>query len=597
MSPEPSSVDFRVSGNRKEFPEPLEQVEPPEYQLEAQNQNSENLGLVQEGPDHLPQLPQEDKQKGEPVCQFASEGAAVVQQPEINAPVLDRNEAQHSNLPNVTVNLVDLEVTVISEADKDTQHTLSQQQARGHLPESPEENNKVLLVLSVTVVVTVLIIIKDNNTFISATAAGTSPPPRNAPAPAGSLRPKVSHLDRQKIKAISPDYYAHSQCKILRCNAEYVSSTLSLREGGSPGTQRGGGRGGLASGGLCRALRSYALCTRRTARTCRGDLAFHSAVHGIEDLMIQHNCSRQGPTAPPPARGPALPGACPAPPTPDPCDYEARFSRLHGRAPGFLHCASFGDPHVRSFYHHFHTCRVQGAWPLLDNDFLFVQATSSPVASGANATTTRKITIIFKNMQECIDQKVYQAEVDNLPAAFEDGSINGGDRPGGSSLSIQTANPGSHVEIRAAYIGTTIIIRQTAGQLSFSIRVAEDVARAFSAEQDLQLCVGGCPPSQRLSRSERSRRGAIAIDTARRLCKEGLPVEDAYFQSCVFDVSVSGDPNFTVAAQTALDDARVFLPDLEKLHLFPSDAGPPLSPATFLVQLLSGLFVLWLCVQ
>lgn len=183
---------------------------------------------------------------------------------------------------------------------------------------------------------------------------------------------------------------AHSQCKILRCNAEYVSSTLSLRGGGPPDTPRGGGRGGPASGGLCRALRSYALCTRRTARTCRGDLAFHSAVHGIEDLMIQHNCSRQGPTAPPPARGPALP-AGPAPLTPDPCDYEARFSRLHGRAPGFLHCASFGDPHVRSFHHHFHTCRVQGAWPLLDNDFLFVQATSSPVASGANATTTRKV--------------------------------------------------------------------------------------------------------------------------------------------------------------------------------------------------------------
>lgn len=208
-----------------------------------------------------------------------------------------------------------------------------------------------------------------------------------------------------------------------------------------------------------------------------------------------------------------------------------------------------------------------------------------------------QITIIFKNMQECIDQKVYQAEVDNLPAAFEDGSINGGDRPGGASLSIRTADPGSHVEIRAAYIGTTIIIRQTAGQLSFSIRVAEDVARAFSAEQDLQLCVGGCPPSQRLSRSERNRRGAIAIDAARRLCKEGLPVEDAYFQSCVFDVSVSGDPNFTVAAQTALDDARVFLPDLEKLHLFPSDAAPPLSPATCLGWLLSGLFVLWLCIQ
>ncbi|XP_054419218.1 hemojuvelin isoform X3 [Pteronotus mesoamericanus] len=200
-------------------------------------------------------------------------------------------------------------------------------------------------------------------------------------------------------------------------------------------------------------------------------------------------------------------------------------------------------------------------------------------------------------MQECIDQKVYQAEVDNLPAAFEDGSINGGARPGGSSLSIRTAKPGSHVEIQAAYIGTTIIIRQTAGQLSFSIKVAEDVARAFSAEQDLQLCVGGCPPSQRLSRSECNHPGAITIDTARQLCKEGLPVEDAYFHSCVFDVLISGDPNFTVAAQAALEDARAFLPDLEKLHLFPSDAGVPLSSATLPAPLLSGLLVLLLCIQ
>ncbi|XP_007539135.1 hemojuvelin isoform X1 [Erinaceus europaeus] len=395
--------------------------------------------------------------------------------------------------------------------------------------------------------------------------------------------------------------HAHSQCKILRCNAEYVASTLGLRGGGSPGAGAGGRGAGAGAGGLCQALRSYALCTRRTARTCRGDLAFHSAVHGIEDLMIQHNCSRQGPTAPPPPRGPVLPGADPlrssGPPAVDPCDYEDQFSRLHGRAPSFLHCASFGDPHVRSFHHHFHTCRVQGAWPLLDNDFLFVQATSSPVALGANATTTRKLTIIFKNMQECIDQKVYQAEVDNLPAAFEDGSVNGGDRPGGSSLVVSTSNPGSHVEIRAAYIGTTIVIRQTAGQLSFSIRVAEDVARAFSAEQDLQLCVGGCPLSQQLSRSERSRRGAMTVDTARQLCKEGLPVEDAYFHSCVFDVLISGDPNFTVTAQAALEDARAFLPDLEKLHLFPSDVGVCLSSADGLAPLLSGLCVLWLCIR
>lgn len=205
-----------------------------------------------------------------------------------------------------------------------------------------------------------------------------------------------------------------------------------------------------------------------------------------------------------------------------------------------------------------------------------------------------QLTIIFKNMQECIDQKVYQAEVDNLPVAFEDGSVNGGNRPGGSSLSIRTAAPGGHVEIQAAYIGTTIVIRQTAGQLSFSIRVAEDVARAFSAEQDLQLCVGGCPPSQQLSRLERQRRGAISTETAWQLCKEGLPVEDAYFHSCVFDVLISGDPNFTVAAQAALEDARAFLPDLDKLHLFVSDTGAPTCTAMLRGPALSGLLLLWL---
>lgn len=38
-----------------------------------------------------------------------------------------------------------------------------------------------------------------------------------------------------------------------------------------------------------------------------------------------------------------------------------------------------------------------------------------------------QLTIIFKSFQECVEQKVYQAEMDELPAAFADGSKNGGD--------------------------------------------------------------------------------------------------------------------------------------------------------------------------
>ncbi|KAM6434737.1 hemojuvelin isoform 1-T2 [Liasis olivaceus] len=349
--------------------------------------------------------------------------------------------------------------------------------------------------------------------------------------------------------------HAQAHCTILRCNSEYVASTVHLR-------------GPNKSVAYCLALRAYARCTRHTARTCRGDLAFHLAVHGIEDLMAQHNCSKEGPSPAP--RPPRPPGAG----SPDICDYEKAFAHKHGRLPTYQHCASFGDPHVRTFGDEFHTCRVEGSWPLLDNHYLFAQATNSPVAKGSNATATSKITIIFKNMKECIDQKVYQAEANSLPAAFEDGSVNGGERPGGHSLRILERAPGQHVEIRAAYIGTTIAVRQAGNQLSFSIRVAEEVARSFTEEQDLQLCVGGCPLSQRLSRHEGCcGQGAITAEKAYWLCKEKLPVEDAYFHSCVFDVVASGDSNFTLAAHGALEDARVFHPDAKKLHLFQHDAA------------------------
>ncbi|XP_066467051.1 hemojuvelin [Tiliqua scincoides] len=364
----------------------------------------------------------------------------------------------------------------------------------------------------------------------------------------------------------------YSHCKILRCNSEYVASTLNLR-------------GPNKNTAYCNALRSYSRCTRRTARTCRGDLAYHSAVHGIEDLMIQNNCSKEGPTSPP--RPHALAPDPQGSQSPDICDYEKSFAHKQGRPPAYRHCATFGDPHVRTFSDEFHTCRVEGSWPLLDNKYLFAQATSYPVAKGSNATATSKLTIIFKNMKECIDQKVYKAEVDNLPAAFEDGSVNGGERPGGNSLTIQEHSPGRHVEIQAAYIGTTIAVRQAGRQLSFSIRAAEEVAGSFTEEQDLQLCVGGCPPSQRISRSECCCGDGVSAERAHRLCKEKLPVEDVYFQSCVFDVVTSGDANFTLAAHGALEDARVFHPDVKKLHLFQNNAACWASSSPFFLAALA----------
>lgn len=134
----------------------------------------------------------------------------------------------------------------------------------------------------------------------------------------------------------------------------------------------------------CGALRSYAVCTRRMARPCRGNLAYHSAVQGIEDLLIQHRCPRAGPTIPP---RPQLPGTVSG----DACLYERNHVSREGHMPEYLYCSVFGDPHIRTFNDDFHTCAVQGAWPLIDNDYLYVQVTSTPAKRGKFPTVLTKV--------------------------------------------------------------------------------------------------------------------------------------------------------------------------------------------------------------
>ncbi|XP_035252683.1 repulsive guidance molecule A-like isoform X1 [Anguilla anguilla] len=351
------------------------------------------------------------------------------------------------------------------------------------------------------------------------------------------------------------------QCKILKCNSEFWASTSTS------------GPEEL----FCTALRAYNTCVRRTARTCRGDLAYHSAQHGIEDLMSQHNCSREGPTSQPRPR-------TPPPPRPDSqersdgpevCHYERAFAR-HSAPPNYTHCGFFGDPHLRTFSDDFQTCKVEGAWPLIHNKYLSVQVTNTPVLPGSSATATSKLTIIFKNSPECVDQKMYHAETDELPAAFADGSRNGGERHGGNALRVVEKVPGQHVEIQARYIGTTIVVRQVGRYLTFAVRMPEEVATAAEDgdDQDLYLCLHGCPLNQRISFRDPRGQGAgtpphgFTYQSAMAKCRERLPVEDLYFQSCVFDLLSSGDVNFTLAAYYAFEDAKMLHSNKDRYHIF-----------------------------
>lgn len=197
-----------------------------------------------------------------------------------------------------------------------------------------------------------------------------------------------------------------------------------------------------------------------------------------------------------------------------------------------------------------------------------------------------QLTIIFKNFQECVDQKMYHAETDELPAAFADGSKNGGDRNGANTLRVVEKVAGQHVEIQARYIGTTIVVRQVGRYLTFAVRMPEEVVNSVEEgdNQDLYLCLHGCPANQRIdfrnfraraaeaqsvSRT-RSNTGAngFTYQSAKTKCKERLPVEDLYFHSCVFDLLSSGDINFTMAAYYAFEDVKMLHSNSKRYHIF-----------------------------
>ncbi|XP_061426718.1 hemojuvelin-like [Lethenteron reissneri] len=391
---------------------------------------------------------------------------------------------------------------------------------------------------------------------------------------------------------------AHAQCRILKCNSEFVAATSgpgrsTVEDGGGaaavgpvgPVGPIGRGRPSPGSAApLCAALRAYSACTRRTSRACRGDLAYHSAVLGIEDLMAQNACGGTSAVA---AGGGRLASSerSPAPPPPAPPARAGPVRRACGatraRAPpagAYRYCGLSGDPHVRTFPGGMHACRVAGAWPLVDNEHVYVQATSVPVYGGATATATSKLTIIFKGQQHCTDERVYHAETDDLPAAFVDGTKMGGlggRQYAASGLLVTEKVPGRHVEISAVYIGTTVAVRQVGRYLTFAIRTPARVAEAYdhdeSLGQALQLCWRGCPGTERLdqeaggaggSGGDGRTAGVFTARTARAACEERLSVDDPYFETCVFDLLTTGDLSFARAAAFASQDAVELAPPL-----------------------------------
>lgn len=195
--------------------------------------------------------------------------------------------------------------------------------------------------------------------------------------------------------------------------------------------------------------------------------------------------------------------------------------------------------------------------------------------------TSSQITVIFKSYQGCTDQKVYQATTEDLPLAFQDGTRSGGDS--GSLIITERGGSGvgRQVKIQARYIGTSIIVRRVGSYLTFAIRMPEDTLDFSEESGGLQLCLHGCPRNELIKEHTLGRPGqqnprqqgggaesgplrpphqVYTVERATAKCRETLQVEDVYFQSCVFDLLTTGDPEFSLAAYGALEDLKALPP-------------------------------------
>lgn len=368
-------------------------------------------------------------------------------------------------------------------------------------------------------------------------------------------------------------------CRLDQCTRVY---NMALDEEGISGPE--------ASPSFCNVLHAYGSCVRSTARSCRGNLKYHTASSSLGPLNARYNCSqhirtgthtRQHHTPRPSPTSP--PAAC----------------TFHGKH-RFRHCGLFGDPHLKTFNNEYQTCRVRGAWPLIDNPYLAVQVTNDPVLDGSLATATTKVTIIIKGSSTpCTPEKTYEATADaSLPTTFIDGTYRSGPDESVLIVAASTAaaaelQPESHqkVEIFIRYIETTLVIRRVGKYLAFSARLPEElVESSLQSEDYLQLCTRGCPVGERMDLVS-ARGHAVSWETAVAQCTNTNELSndivnnltDYYLDWCVFDAMTAGVGfHFTAAAHSAQADVlRLDPASLQNrttpLHL---NQSPPSSSAT-----------------
>lgn len=308
----------------------------------------------------------------------------------------------------------------------------------------------------------------------------------------------------------------------------------------------------------CISLRTYIDCLTKQRRYCISDLTYNGIIAGLKENMRRLRCS-----ADPEAKvfnQDTMKVVGPLPPRED------RMCSFRGQQK-YKQCGLFGDPHLRTFHEDFQTCKVEGAWALVDNEHLTVQVTNDRVVKSEAATATSKLTVIIKKNEDCASGQfiTYTAQTDSLPGSFSLGQTHYGPE---KSVEIIEKEPGKKVEIYLRYIDTTIKVQQIGRYFTFAIKMPEEVLNSSKIKDNLELCVQGCPNNERIDYTKffsevqnKGHLGKMGLNKAIKICRDAS-VMDFYFDSCVFDLLTTGDENFTAAAYQAWQDLIELNPEL-----------------------------------
>ncbi|XP_076044473.1 repulsive guidance molecule A-like isoform X2 [Oratosquilla oratoria] len=296
----------------------------------------------------------------------------------------------------------------------------------------------------------------------------------------------------------------------------------------------------------CLALHKYKECLTELKRHCFSVLSYRAGLQISETKYSEYNCEEvlkngEGPSA-------SLASSSNSPAfDPSICSYNG--------SPAVSHCWLFGDPHLRTFKGEVMTCRVKGAWPLVDNNHIAIQVTNEAVPPQMIATATTKVTVIIRRLVPCSPERTYEASAESLPKAFVDGTTRTGLSKTDPIVYVEEVVSGSHVVIHARHVNTTVTIRRVAGYLTVLAILPKELAQ--EAADGIELCGRGCDEEERVRAPNQPE---MPWAEAERKCRE-YNLTAHYLDACVFDLITTGQEDFRLPAHHALRDVWLLDPE------------------------------------